>query len=145
MTTVALTESLKQKAAELGFTLAGVCPAVAPPGVDRLRQWLESGYAGQMHYIADRADAYKTPAAVLDGAHSVLMLTMNYRTVEPATCEAGQGRVSRYAWGNDYHDAIRERLHRLADYLREIAPGANARGVVDTAPLLERDFAQLAG
>ena len=140
-----LTKRLKEEAARLGFSLAGVCPAVAPPGVEQFRGWLASGYAGQMHYLSERPAAYERPESVLDGARSILMLTMNYRTVEPVACETGQGRVSRYAWGNDYHDVIRERLHQLADYLRVLVPGANARGVVDTAPLLERDFARLAG
>jgi epoxyqueuosine reductase len=74
------------------------------------------------------------------------MLGMPYRTAEPAAAELGQGRVARYAWGSaDYHDVIRERLHELADFLRELEPEAATRGVVDTAPLLEREFAQLAG
>jgi epoxyqueuosine reductase len=74
------------------------------------------------------------------------MLGLHYRTAEPAAAEIGQGRVARYAWGTaDYHDLIRERLHDLADYLRQLVPDAATRGVVDTAPLLEREFAQLAG
>ena len=140
-----LTNLLKAEAERLGFSLSGACPAVTPPGVEQFREWLASGYAGQMHYLPDRADAYEQPASVLDGARSILMLAMNYRTVEPVACEAGQGRVSRYAWGNDYHDVIRQRLNQLAELLREHVPGATARGVVDTAPLLERDFARLAG
>ena len=73
------------------------------------------------------------------------MLAMNYRTAEPAMTQPGQGRVSRYAWGNDYHGIIRDRLAHLADWVRARMPQAHARGVVDTAPLLEREFAQLAG
>ena len=83
---------------------------------------------------------------MLDGVRSIVMLAMNYRTAEPAPPQPGQGRVSRYAWGDaDYHDLIRERLNALADSLRERVPAAQVRGVVDTAPLLEREFAQLAG
>lgn len=73
------------------------------------------------------------------------MLGLNYRTAEPVEPRAGQGRVSRYAWGHDYHKLIRERLKQLADELRRHAPQAGVRGVVDTAPLMEREFAQLAG
>jgi epoxyqueuosine reductase len=74
------------------------------------------------------------------------MLAMDYQTEPPAGTRAGQGRVSRYAWGAcDYHDVIRDRLHELADMLRSLSPGSHARGVVDTAPLLERQFAQRAG
>jgi epoxyqueuosine reductase len=141
-----LTTELKLRATELGFLLAGVCPAVAPAGAARLDQWLAAGYAGQMNYLADRREAYADPRHVLDGARSVLMLAMSYRTAEPAPAGAGQGRISRYAWGAaDYHDLIRDRLTELADWLRQREPAAQVRGVVDTAPLLEREFAQLAG
>ena len=141
-----LTRRLKALATELGFSLAGVAPAVRAPGADRLDEWLAYGYAGQMGYLADRRDAYDHPSGVLDGAKSVLMLTLDYLTEEPEPPEPGEARVSRYAWGDaDYHDLIRPKLHQLADTLREWAPGATARGVVDTAPLMERDFAQLAG
>jgi epoxyqueuosine reductase len=119
---------------------------VAPAGAGRLEEWLARGYAGEMKYLAERRDAYAHPRHVLDGVRSLLMLGLPYRTAEPAAVEAGHGKVARYAWGSgDYHDVIREKLHALADYVRELAPGALTRGVVDTAPLLEREFAQLAG
>jgi epoxyqueuosine reductase len=146
MDRVGITDELKRRASELGFSLCGVCPAVAPPGAARLDEWLAAGYAGQMHYLADRRDAYGDPNRVLDGARSIVMLAMSYRTAEPADPDAGQGRVSRYAWGEaDYHDLIHERLDQMADLLRDRVPQARVRGVVDTAPLLEREFAQLAG
>jgi epoxyqueuosine reductase len=141
-----LTTQLKQRAAKLGFSLGGVAPAVSPPGAARLDDWLAAGYAGQMHYLADRRDAYQHPRHVLDGARSVLMLAMDYRTQEPTAPGPGEARVSRYAWGSaDYHDVIHERLTELAETLREHDSTAMVRGVVDTAPLLEREFAQLAG
>ncbi len=141
-----LTSDLKQKAETLGFELSGVCSADAPAGLGRLDEWLAAGYAGQMQYIADRREAYAHPGHVLEGVHSILMLGMHYRTEDPCATVAGEGRVSRYAWGSaDYHNVIREHLHQLADYLRTLVPDALTRGVVDTAPLLEREFAQLAG
>jgi epoxyqueuosine reductase len=141
-----LTIELKERAVELGFSLAGVTPAVSPPGTARLDEWLAAGYAGQMHYLADHRDAYQNPGHVLDGARSVLMLAMEYYTAEPSPAEPGKGRVSRYAWGSaDYHDLIHARLSALANCLRECVPTALVRGVVDTAPLMEREFAQLAG
>jgi epoxyqueuosine reductase len=141
-----LTQQLKQTARELGFAHVGVCAAVPTPGWERFQQWLADGYAGEMKYLEDRRDAYAHPRHVLDGARSLVMLGWNYRTAEPELPTVGQGRVSRYAWGEvDYHDVLRERLHRLADQLREWSPGCLVRGVVDTAPLLEREFAQLAG
>ncbi len=188
-----LAVAIKAKAQALGFDLAGIAPAVRPDGVDWLRRWLDHGFAGEMDYIPRREAAYEHPRGVLPLVRSVVMLAMNYRSVEPnvlfplprnggegrgkgvsainreafgpltltlspaagerepdkdqaATEHAPRGRVSRYAWGTrDYHDVLRERLRQLADFLHEQRPGCQTRGVVDTAPLLERDFARLAG
>jgi epoxyqueuosine reductase len=140
-----LTRHLKDEARRLGFALAGVCPAVPPDGLHRFHQWLDAGYAGEMQYLHQRKEAYGHPRHVLAGTRSLVMLAFNYRTVEPEPPQAGQGRVSRYAWGSDYHDLVRKRLHELADALRSHRPEADIRGVVDTAPLLEGEFAQLAG
>ncbi len=145
MPTVSFTTELKREAERLGFALAGVTAAATPPGVGRFHEWLAEGYAGEMRWLSDRTTAYEHPRHVLDGARSVVMLAMNYRTAEPAPAAVGGGRVSRYAWGGDYHDLIRDRLNRLAEFLVSHNPGARVRGVVDTAPLLEREFAQLAG
>lgn len=143
--TKALTDDLKAEAARLGFSLAGACPAVTPSGIARLGEWLDAGFAGQMGYIAERRAAYEHPRHVLDGARSVLMLAMNYRTPEPIEHLRGQARVASYARGKDYHDVIHDRLQQLARWLVARRPEARVRGVVDSAPLMERDFAQLAG
>ncbi|MCA9100046.1 MAG: tRNA epoxyqueuosine(34) reductase QueG [Planctomycetales bacterium] len=143
--TPSLTTALKTEARRLGFDLAGACPAVTPAGIHRFGEWLAAGYAGQMHYLADRDAAYAHPRAILEGARSLLMLAMNYRTAEPQPAGPGEGQISRYAWGTDYHDTIHARLKRLVGFLQDAHPDAAARGVVDTAPLLEREFAQLAG
>lgn len=145
MTPEDLTVRLRGEAFRLGFDLVGAASAIEPPSFARLRQWLADGFAGQMTYMAGRADAYQHPRHVLEGARSLLMLAMVYRTVEPVPAEPGQGTVSRYAWGEDYHDVLRQRLHQLADFHRALVPEAAVRGVVDTAPLLEREFARLAG
>ena len=139
------TAQLKAEAERLGFALAGVCAAVSPPGWSRFESWLAGGFAGEMQYLSERRDAYRHPRHVLDGVRSILMLAANYRTEDPRPSVPGTGRVSRYAWGQDYHVALWNRLNRLAEFLGERWPGARARGVVDTAPLLEREFAQLAG
>ncbi len=141
-----LTQELTASAHRLGFVLAGACPAVTPAGINRFRQWLAAGYAGQMTYLADRADRYEHPNHILDGARSILMLAMPYRTNEPLVAMPGYGRISRYAWGDvDYHDIIHQRLHELRARLSQLRPNAHARGVVDTAPMLEREFGLLAG
>jgi len=92
-----------------------------------------------------RADCYAHPRHVLEGVRSLVVLALPYRTREPAPAAPGQGRVSRYAWGIDYHDLARRRLKQLAAWLHAQAGPCRVRGVVDTAPLLEREFAQLAG
>lgn len=141
-----LTEALKARARQAGFGLAGVCPAVAPAGLHRFHAWLDAGYAGEMQYLGARREAYGHPRHVLDGVRSLVMLGLPYRTAEPAACQRGQGRISRYAWGAaDYHDLIHDRLGELARWLAAQVPGVSVRGVVDTAPLLEREFARLAG
>ncbi len=144
-----LTATLKSVASRLGFTLTGVCPAVAPTGVSRLADWLDRGYAGQMHYIAARQEAYSHPRYVLEGCRSILMLGLPYvgRAVPAeSNLESASGLISRYALlPRDYHDTIHDKLKQLIAHLRNLAPTAAARGVVDTAPLLEREFAVLAG
>lgn len=166
--TTAIAGALKAEARRLGFELVGIAPAVTPDGIHDFLDWLERGYAGQMEYLERREEAYTHPKHVLDRARSVVMLGINYNTQAPArrregqreeaisTCERSAGeadrapavpaRIARYALGSaDYHDVIREKLHELAAFVRREVPGAKARGIVDTAPLLERDFARLAG
>ncbi len=145
MTPHRLTAALKEEATRLGFDLTGVAPAIAPPEFDRFRAWLSEGNGGRMDYLAGRLGAYEHPRHVLAEVRSILMLAVNYRTVEPAGAVAGQGRISRYAWSSDYHEVIRRKLHCLADFHRQAMPNAVVRGVVDTAPLMERQFARLAG
>jgi epoxyqueuosine reductase len=99
-----------------------------------------------MNYIPNRREAYEHPRNVLEGVRSVVLLAMNYRTEEPAHTKSDEMRISRYAWGaGDYHDLLRARLKQVAGLLHETAPGCRTRCIVDTAPLLERDFARLAG
>ena len=141
-----LAEGVKQHAHELGFELVGICPAVTPVGISRFMEWLAAGYAGEMHYLAERAEAYRHPRSVLAGVRSLVMLGMRYRNEPRRKPGAGEGSVSCYAWGEvDYHDLIHDRLKQLAGFVRSQAPHAQLRGVVDSAPLLEREFARLAG
>ena len=141
-----LTQSLKQEAVRVGFQLTGACAAVTPVGYANFLKWLEAGYAGEMHYLEERQFAYQNPDGVMPGVKSLLMLGMSYRTADHANSKPGFGRVARYAWGEvDYHDLIHKRLKQLKRFAIELLPDVKVRGVVDTAPLLEREFAQLAG
>lgn len=141
-----LTAAIKAEAASLGFTMTSVCAVVDAPGIDGFQRWLDAGYAGEMKYLADRKQAYEHPRHVLENARSLVMLAMNYQTAPPESTPAGSGRIARYAWGvADYHDLIHDRLKQLKRFVLAQRPEAEVRGVVDTAPLLEREYAQLAG
>jgi epoxyqueuosine reductase len=148
-----LTADLKAAAIAIGFDLVGIAPAVTPLGFTRLQHWLEQGHAGEMQYLPRREAAYEHPQHVLDGVRSVVMVAVGYTGPEhgqsvanPLSHTAVPARVAQYARGPvDYHDVLKERLRQLADVLHEKVPGCRTRCVVDTAPLLERDFAQLAG
>lgn len=149
---VSLAARIKAEAHRLGFELVGVAPAVAPEGIHSLLEWLDRGYAGEMAYMERREEAYADPRHVMDGVRSVVMLGLNYNPgpgpdrSQPPRASAVPARVARYAQGStDYHDVIRGKLRELADLVKRESPGARCRGVVDTAPLLERDFARLAG
>lgn len=133
----------------LGFARIGIASAKSPPHHDAFQGWLAAGLAGVMQPWLERHEPLRrSPEAILPGARSVIMLAMDYSLGGGATAEAivpGHGRVARYARGDDYHNVLRPRLNMLARWLEARVPGARARGVVDSAPLAERDYAQLAG
>lgn len=142
-----LATRLKSEAIRLGFDLAGIAPAVSPPGYPQLMSWLERGFAGEMHYLPRRAAAYQHPEHVMPGVRSVVMVALNYKA-EAAAQSTGMApaRIARYAQSaGDYHDFLRDRLKRLGDWLHDQVPQCRTRVVVDTTPLLERDFARLGG
>lgn len=147
-----LAAAIKSAAKEAGFDLVGIAPAISPPGYERLTDWIEQGYGGEMGYIARRSTAYEHPEHVMPNVRSVVMLAVNYNTIcrstdhETPLEQSASARIARYAHGGaDYHDLLREKLKRLADRVHQLRPGSRTRGIVDTAPLLERDFARLAG
>lgn len=141
-----LTAALKEEAARLGFDPVGIAPAVKPDGFHQLHHWLQHGYAGQMVYLEKREEAYEHPRHILAEVRSIIMLGLNYHTAAPPEEQPPAARVSRYAWGErDYHEVLRDKLRQLAAVLHKQRPACRTRGVVDTAPLLERDFARLAG
>jgi epoxyqueuosine reductase len=136
---------LKGQAHALGFELAGIAPAAPADGFDRLRDWLDRGFAGDMDYMHRHAEARRHPAAVLPEVRSVVMVGMSHLADNQELLSPQLGRIARYARGADYHDVLRARLNRLLAWVEGEAPGCRGRGVVDTAPLLERDFARRAG
>ena len=137
---------LKRRAGEIGFGEVGIAPAVEATGASRLSEWLELGHHGEMHYLREREAAYGSPQSVLEGARTLVLLTLDYFTGDAELAAPGVGRVARYAWGEvDYHDLIHQKLEVLKSELEQRHPGAAIRGVVDTAPLLEREYAELCG
>jgi epoxyqueuosine reductase len=143
----ALETRLKRQAHALGLDLVGVAPAGPADGFARLGDWLARGYAGDMEYMHRHGDARREPSSILPEVRSVVMVGLNYkpRESEDDSTPPLRGRVARYARGPDYHTVLRERLTQLLHWLQGERPGSRGRAVVDTAPLLERDFARRAG
>jgi len=139
---------IKQHAHDLGFELAGIASAAPADGFAKLRSWLEQGFAGEMTYMHQHAEARRHPSSILPAVRSVVMVGMNYKPrdrSQGAGSRVQVGKVARYALGEDYHDVLRGRLNQLLAMIQKEIPDCHGRGVVDTAPLLERDFARRAG
>jgi epoxyqueuosine reductase len=140
-----LEERLKAHARQIGFELVGIAPAQSADGFDRLTEWLARGFAGTMNYMDRRHETRRHPQSILPTVRSVIMTAMNYDPAATESSVPNHGRIARYARGPDYHDVLRHRLKELLSWLQSEKPGCRGRAVVDTAPLLERDFARRAG
>jgi epoxyqueuosine reductase len=139
---------IKRRARALGFDLVGITPAEPSRYREYLRQWLDDGRGGVMHYLERRFEERADPGRYLSGAASVICVAINYHVpLEPVPDEQRRhhARIARYALGDDYHEVLKKRLWRLADWLRESHPGAVTRTCVDTAPVMEKDLAARAG
>lgn len=144
----ALAQRVKAAARAIGFDLVGITSATATERGSYFRQWLSDGQAGSMAYLANRVEERTDPAAYLPGAASVICVAINYHVAledVPDERRASHGRIARYALGIDYHEVIKQRLYRLADWLRQAAPGVQTRCSVDTAPVMEKELAARAG
>jgi epoxyqueuosine reductase len=143
-----LTSAIKEKARELGFDLCGVAAADAYPELAFLREWLDRGYAATMGWLARSADRRSDVRHVVPGARSVVVTGTLYNVDRPYSRELppGVARISRYAWGDDYHDVIARRLDGLLAWMRAGCDQPfDARAYVDTGPVQERVYAQYAG
>jgi epoxyqueuosine reductase len=139
-------QRLHDRALELGFSLFGVSRADSEPDLrDRLFQWLTRGYHASMAWMARNAERRADPQKVLPGAQSIISVAINYYHPEQHDEECGALKVSRYAWGDDYHTLVAERLEALRQTLEELLPGTRSLTYVDTGPLLEKAIAQRAG
>jgi len=176
MTEVTLSAWIAERAKAIGFDLCGVVPAQKFPELAHTEEWLARGYAGEMRYLADprRSD----PQEAMPGIKSVIVCALNYNTAHPLSTDAGsqqspqypqsprapdisspsdsavspRGWISRYAWGRDYHDVLREKLEILRTEVEKRCAengaggqGFSARIYADTGPVQERVFAKYAG
>jgi epoxyqueuosine reductase len=140
---------IKRRAAELGFDLCGIAPAADLPELSFFNKWLARGYAGTMTYLNRSAARRADVRRVLPSAKTVICTGTVYNTDAPYSTESvdpGKAQIARYAWGDDYHDVLGERLEALVAWMRETADETfEARAYVDTGPVQERVYAMHAG
>ncbi|MBI4564642.1 MAG: tRNA epoxyqueuosine(34) reductase QueG [Planctomycetes bacterium] len=136
-------EDVKIRARELGFEKVGIARVGALPRSDFFRSWLASEFHGDMGYMARDPDRRVDAATSLPGAKSVVCVAKNYHTLARPPAAASTGVISRYAWGEDYHQVLADRLDALKAYLE--SRGARAKRCVDTSPVLEKLWAREAG
>ncbi len=144
-----MTTGLKRRAIDEGFDLVGVADAGRAQSAGNLERWLDAGMHGEMAYMARTRYVRSDPRFLLPGCSSVVAVAMSYRCdqSDSTTLEVNDGCVwvSRYAWGRDYHRIVKKKLIRLGRWLEEQRPHSQWRACVDTAPILEREWAARAG
>jgi len=140
-------ESVVARCKDLGFALAGVVRAQQSEFPDELSEWIEDSKHGSMAWLATNQHLRIDPREMLPppGARSIVLVGDLYAEPQDDPPPAGHGRIAKYARGDDYHRAMKDRLHALADALSEAHPGETFRAFVDTAPVLEREHASRAG
>ena len=138
------TAFIKKTAVWLGFEHCGIAPAARlDADARRLEQWLQKGMHGSMQYMEKYFDQRIDPQKLVPGAKSVITLLKNYYPSQQQ--DAAAPKISKYAFGTDYHEVIREKLNGLIALLKEEAGEIHGRGFVDSAPVLERTWAQRSG
>lgn len=137
------TEFIKATALQLGFSFCGVSKAeFLESEAPRLEEWLRRGYHGKMHYMENHFDKRLDPTLLVPGARSVVSLVYNYY---PPTSPPGEFKIARYAWGEDYHFVVKDKLHALVEAMRSNIGDIQGRAFVDSAPVMERAWAQRSG
>ncbi|MCB0029656.1 MAG: tRNA epoxyqueuosine(34) reductase QueG, partial [Anaerolineales bacterium] len=146
-----LSHQIKNAARELGFSFCGIVPAQPSPNLAAYHRWLAAGMHGEMSYLArpDRLARRDNLNVILPGVNSLVAVGLDYYTFklpEAIAADPARGRISNYAWNQDYHDLMTPRLAQLAERLSELAGEPVASRVyVDTGAILERDHARQAG
>jgi epoxyqueuosine reductase len=141
-----LSHRIKQKALEIGFCGVGIARAseLEAEGAN-LREWLTRGYQGTMEWMVRSEDKRKHPRKVLSRAVSVISVAYNYYNSASHPEDPKLGKISRYAWGDDYHDILEELLSKLEDFVRRESPGSRCKRYVDTGPVMDKAWAVRAG
>lgn len=135
---------MKDLAAQLGFSFCGIASATKlDADAERLETWLNKGMHGSMHYMERYFDLRIDPCKLVPGAKSVITLLLNYFPTEKQGNDAV--KISKYAYGKDYHDVIRKKLNTLIELVKKNIGEIHGRGFVDSAPVLERTWAQRSG
>jgi epoxyqueuosine reductase len=140
------TERIKQKALEIGFHKIGVARAV--PLVEegeRLKDWLGKNYHGEMRWMEREPEKRANPELIFAGAKSMIVVALNYYTPHEHEETGAKGKVSRYAWGDDYHDVVKEKLRELLAWIKAENAAADGKICVDTAPVMDKAWAVRAG
>ena len=134
-----------EKAYELGFSFVGVSTArELTEEARRLDAWLNQGLHGKMGYMANHFEKRIDPRKLVEGSKSVVTLLYNYHNPTPQE-DAAAPKISQYAYGKDYHHIIKAKLRALMDYMNEEIGAVEGRCFVDSAPVLERDWAKHSG
>ena len=137
-------EFIKHTASELGFDFCGIAKAIQlDDDAKRLERWLNNGMNGSMQYMQNHFDLRINPTLLVPGAKSVITLLLNYFPAQEQ--EIDSPKIAKYAYGNDYHDVIRQKLNEFFFRIKENIGAINGRGFVDSAPVLERAWAQKSG
>jgi len=133
-----LSDAIREKALRLEFFKVGITPANPLPDSERFTKWLREGMHGEMGYMERQAPKRLDPGLVLDGARSILVLALNYYSQGPCSDLPLNGRISRYAWGDDYHEIVRVRLESLLVFIRNLEPAARGLCYADAGPVMEK-------
>lgn len=139
-----VSEQIKIIAQQLGFDDCGICSAeVDTSEFEKFSLWLSKGYNYKLEYMANNVDLRRNPSLLVENAKSVISVILSYNLSDEAMNCAF--RIAKYAYVNDYHQTVKSKLYLLLDGIKKIMPEMNARCFVDSAPVLERYFAQKAG
>lgn len=139
-------EAIKERARAGGFTKVGIVSAASLDEEGRrLKEWLARGYHGTMSWMAHDVEKRINPREIFPEARSIVVVALNYYTPQQHQENTASGKVSRYAWGDDYHDVVVEKLRGLLAWIKEQDPQAEGKVCVDIQPVMDKAWAVRAG